>query len=151
QRLPLNGRSYDALSEKRWRVSKSDGASLSAMSRLFCSEPLFAAPVLSYELVSVDFDNVYEPASCSPFDNLRSAVPQNPLWGDQPVVAIWRMLPSAAPGRIGLVADSGVYGRTVPPGVVSWLMFTGMRWRSPYEPKYPTMRPVPANSRSTLT
>src|SRR3954467_4101427 len=61
RRLPWNGRSHDALIDTRWRTSKSDGPTLSARSKLFCSEPLLLAPVPSYELVSVDFESVYEP------------------------------------------------------------------------------------------
>src|SRR5947207_10826450 len=79
RRLPWNGRSYDMLTETRWRTSKSDGPSLPARFELSCKEPLLVAPVPSYEFVSVDFESVYEPASCSPFDSLRFAVTQSPL------------------------------------------------------------------------
>src|SRR5882672_9616193 len=60
RRLPWNGSSYVPLRLKRCRVSKSDGPSLSARLVLSCSEPFALAPVLSYELVSVDFDSVYD-------------------------------------------------------------------------------------------
>src|SRR3954470_20857825 len=60
------------------------------------------------------------------------------------------MLPSAAPGRIGLDADSVGYGRVVVPRL-NWLMLTGTRRRSPCDPKYPIITPVAPNSRSTLT
>src|SRR5439155_24971677 len=73
-RLPLNGRSYEAFIEKRWRTSKSDSPSLSAMFVLS-----WAVNVPSYELVSVDFDSVYDPCSCRPFDRRRFAVTQRPL------------------------------------------------------------------------
>ena len=68
KRLPWNGSSYDRFTAARWRTSKSDRPSLSFRSRLFCSAPLLPPPVPSYELVSVDFDSVYEPDSCRPFD-----------------------------------------------------------------------------------
>src|SRR5881296_2158373 len=61
------------------------------------------------------------------------------------------MLPMTAPGRIGLVAESFGYGRTVPPGVVNWLRLIGIRWRSPCDPKYPAIKPSPWSSRSTFT
>src|SRR5579872_4971026 len=61
KRLPLNGRSYDMLTDTRWRTSKSDGPTLPARFVLSC-----AVVVPSYEFVSVEFDSVYEPASCRP-------------------------------------------------------------------------------------
>src|SRR4051794_25523568 len=73
-RLPWNGRSYDMLTETRWRTSKSDGPTLSARFVLSC-----AVSVPSYELVSVDFDRVYEPASCRPCVRRWFAVIHSPL------------------------------------------------------------------------
>ena len=62
------------LTETRWRTSKSDGPTLSARFVLSC-----AVSVPSYEFVSVDFDNVYEPESCSPCVIRRFAVTHRPL------------------------------------------------------------------------
>src|SRR5258708_15536867 len=62
RRLPWNGRSYDMLTENRWRTSKADGPTLSARFVLSC-----AVVLPSYEIVSVDFDSVYEPAICRPW------------------------------------------------------------------------------------
>src|ERR1700730_16203719 len=74
RRLPGNGRSYDMLTEARWRTSKSDGPTLPARFVLSCavSEP-------SYEFVSVDFESGYEPERCSPCVIRRFAVTQRPL------------------------------------------------------------------------
>ena len=74
RRLPWNGRSYDALTETRWRTSKSETASLPARFVLSC-----AVSVPSYEFVSVDFDSVYEPESCSPCVIRWFAVTHRPL------------------------------------------------------------------------
>src|SRR5262245_12214027 len=46
------------------------------------------------------------------------------------------MLPSSAPGRMGLEDDSAAYGRTPFTG---WLRLREIRRSSPREPKYPTI------------
>src|SRR5262245_43178867 len=60
------------------------------------------------------------------------------------------MLLSTAPGTIGLDSDTRGYGRTVPPGTVTWFRLIGTGRRSPCDPKYPIIRPIVPISRSTL-
>src|ERR1043166_7228566 len=79
RRFPCNGGSYEMFNETRCGAGESDGPTLSARLLLSCNEPLFPAPVPSYEFVSVDFESVYEPDSCRPFVRRRFAVTQRPL------------------------------------------------------------------------
>ena len=131
-RLPWNGSSYDALTETRCRTSKSDGADAVGEVEVVLRD-------VSVAVVRVGVGRLRQRVRARELQPVaQPAIRRHP----QPLVvatsrgsSISVMLPSAAPGRIGLVADSLRYGRTVPPGVVNWLMLIGMRRRSPCDPK----------------
>src|SRR5215471_17570490 len=88
------------------------------------------------ELVSSDFDRVYEASSCSPRDSRLVNAIQAPLYVENPLLSTCVMLPSGVPGRIGLDIDTAGNGRTPSTGA---LRLREIRKRDPLEPRYPTV------------
>src|SRR5215471_14927025 len=64
------------------------------------------------ELVSSDFDRVYEASSCSPRDSRLVNAIQATLYVENPLLSTCVMLPSGVPGRMGLDAETAGNGRT---------------------------------------
>jgi hypothetical protein len=73
---------------------------------------LTAIPEELSELVSSDFDQVYEASSCRPRDTRLVNATQAALYREKPLLSTWVMLPRVAPGRIGLEAPTATNGRT---------------------------------------
>src|SRR5215510_11149032 len=117
----------------RWRASKSDNPNWPGMSYAFCT----AKPRELSELVSCDFDHVYDVSTCRPRDRRLVSAIHAAVYLENPELSTWVITPSGAPGRIGLDEESAANGNTPS---IGWLMLREIRRFAPREPEYPIVR-----------
>src|SRR5579872_3303938 len=91
-----------------------------------------AKPFELSELVSSDFERVYDASTWSPLDRRFVTAIQAPLYVENPSLVTSMMLPSGVPGRIELDADTAAYGRTPLTGA---LMLRVIRRFAPVDPR----------------